>query len=115
MELKKIEDQEAQRVSLAKRRKGLVKKCIELSVMCSQDIFVVIYDQEKQKLVEYRSDDSFDVDVVSSLLDRSLSSVIKKKNYSKLSISPGQVREADRKVIMEPIAQFTTGPSLSYD
>ena len=45
LELKKIEDQEAQRVSLAKRRKGLIKKCIELSVMCSQDIFVVIFDQ----------------------------------------------------------------------
>jgi hypothetical protein len=34
LELKQIENKEAQRVSLAKRRKGIVKKAIELNVMC---------------------------------------------------------------------------------
>jgi hypothetical protein len=34
IQLKKIENKESQRVSLVKRRKGIIKKCIELNVMC---------------------------------------------------------------------------------
>jgi hypothetical protein len=39
------------KVSLVKRRKGILKKCFELNVLCSQDIFVVIFDKETKRLV----------------------------------------------------------------
>ena len=48
--------------------------------MCQQDIFVVIYDRKKKNLVEYRSDDDFDIQVLSALLDDQNSR--KRKNYS---------------------------------
>ena len=48
--------------------------------MCQQDIFVVVYDQKKKNLVEYRSDDDFDIQVLSALLDDQNSYPRKKKN-----------------------------------
>ena len=36
--------------------------------MCDQDIFMVIFDKAKQKLVEYRSNADFSINVVNSLL-----------------------------------------------
>ena len=77
--LQKIEDYESQRVSLVKRRKGIVKKCIELNIMCQQDVFLVIFDRQKQKLLEYRSDPDMDVKLVGHLLRNSDKLQIKRK------------------------------------
>lgn len=47
VQLKRIENKDSLRVTLVKRRKGLVKKCIELSVMCQQDVFLVTFDKAR--------------------------------------------------------------------
>ena len=39
------------KVTSSKRKRGLLKKAIELSVMCGLDIFMIIFDKEKQKFV----------------------------------------------------------------
>ena len=46
-------------VTYSKRKRGIIKKAIELSTMCGQDIFMIIFDKNKQKLVEYRSTKDF--------------------------------------------------------
>lgn len=70
--LEKIQDKESQRVSLCKRKRGIIKKCIELSVMHSQDVFILIFDKNQQRLVEYRSDPQMNVEVAKELLERKL-------------------------------------------
>ena len=45
-----------------------MKKAIEISVLCGLDIFLVIFDRDKQKMYEYNSIDEFDSRVVSKLL-----------------------------------------------
>lgn len=45
--LKTIDDEQKQRACLSKRKKGLIKKCIELNVLCNVDVFMVIFDKEK--------------------------------------------------------------------
>ena len=64
-----IDDQGRRDVTYAKRKRGIIKKMIELSTMCGQDIFMVIFDKEKQKLVEYRSDPNFRIDIVNGLIN----------------------------------------------
>ena len=44
---KYLEDQSKRDVTYAKRKRGIIKKMIELSTMCGQDIFLVIFDKEK--------------------------------------------------------------------
>lgn len=42
-----LEDQEKRDVTFSKRKRGVIKKMIELSRMCGQDIFLVIFDRSK--------------------------------------------------------------------
>ena len=65
----KITNPNSQNVTYSKRKRGLIKKTIELSILCGQDIFMVIFDREKQRLVQYSSDASFDHQIINQLLD----------------------------------------------
>ena len=69
-ELKLIEDNNKRKVTTSKRKRGVIKKTIELSVLCGLDIFMVIFDREKQSMVEYCSDPDFDQGVISHMLDK---------------------------------------------
>ena len=53
--IKFIDNKNHRNVTYSKRKKGLIKKAIELSSLCGQDVFLIIFDREKQKLVEYKS------------------------------------------------------------
>ena len=46
-----IENEAKRKVTCSKRKRGLLKKSIELSTMCGLDIFLVIFDKDKQKLI----------------------------------------------------------------
>ena len=57
--IKFIHNKNHRNVTYSKRKKGLIKKAMELSSLCGQDIFMIIFDKEKQKLVEFRSNSQF--------------------------------------------------------
>jgi hypothetical protein len=67
--LVKIKNANRQNVTYSKRKRGLIKKTIELSILCGQDIFMVIFDREKQRLVQYSSSSEFDHKIINQLLD----------------------------------------------
>ena len=64
----KIETKE-QRVSYFKRKRGCLKKCIELSMKCGQDIFMVMVDKKSKRLVEFNSTPDFDLKTVVDLME----------------------------------------------
>ena len=33
----------------------MIKKAIEISILCGQEVFISIFDEEKEKLVQYSS------------------------------------------------------------
>lgn len=57
-------------MTLSKRKWGLFKKAIELSSLCGLDIFLVVFDPDKQKFFELKSKEDFDIDVVSYMMDK---------------------------------------------
>tara|TARA_B110000285_G_C14891575_1_gene498811 strand:+ start:103 stop:546 length:444 start_codon:yes stop_codon:yes gene_type:complete len=50
-----IENRNSRNITYGKRHKGLIKKAMELSMLCGQEVFVSIYDKTKGKLVVYSS------------------------------------------------------------
>lgn len=46
--------------TLAKRKRGLLKKAIELSTICNQDVYIVIVDESRKRMVEFKSSTDFD-------------------------------------------------------
>ena len=46
-----------QMVTLNKRKRGIIRKAIELCNMCDQEVYIAIFDRAKNHLVEYKSSD----------------------------------------------------------
>lgn len=45
--IEKIENKNSRNVTYCKRKRGLIKKAIELSKLCEQFVYLVIYDKAK--------------------------------------------------------------------
>nr|XP_009778768.1 PREDICTED: MADS-box transcription factor 21-like isoform X1 [Nicotiana sylvestris] len=43
VEMKRIEEKSSRQVTLCKRRKGLIKKAKQLSILCDVDVAVVVF------------------------------------------------------------------------
>jgi hypothetical protein len=80
--VKKIQNETNRYVTFCKRKRGLLKKAIELSRLCDQYMYMVIFDQRKQRLVEYCSVQEFDSNIVSKLTNPDLESSIMHERYS---------------------------------
>ena len=55
MALSYIESIKTRNVTYCKRKRGFIKKAIELSVLCGQQISVLMYDNRKNKMVSYNT------------------------------------------------------------
>jgi len=78
----KIEDEHSRYVTYCKRKRGIIKKAIELSRLCDQLIFLVIFDKQKQRLVEYTSSSDFNARIVKKLVDPNLKSKINHEKFT---------------------------------
>ena len=54
----KLDIIEKRRVTLCKRKKGLIKKCIELSVLCDLKICMFIWDDNSSRSTHFMSQKS---------------------------------------------------------
>ena len=54
-----IEDKAGRNVTYSKRKKGVIKKAMELSHLCAQEILLVMFNKKNQKLVIYQSSEDF--------------------------------------------------------
>lgn len=50
---KEIEDETFKRITYSKRKKGIIKKAFEISLLCAQDVMLTIYNRSNNKLVLY--------------------------------------------------------------
>ena len=60
IEIKKITDRVAKEYAFAQRKRGLIKKTIELGILCELEIALVIFDPEKNALISYATENMTD-------------------------------------------------------
>lgn len=69
--IERIENQNSRNITYLKRVKGIIKKAIELSQLCDQDIFMFVVDKQKKRCVHFASDPELDLmSVFNSCYDR---------------------------------------------
>ena len=61
---KKISKTKQERITYFKRKRGLLKKCIELSTRCNQKVYLFMADSDNDQLVEYCSTPDFNINQV---------------------------------------------------
>ena len=69
-------------ITACKRKRGIFKKAIELSSLCGLEVFLVIFDAEYQVLYEMKSQEDFDSQVVSHMLDKTTRQQFKFKQFT---------------------------------
>lgn len=81
-EISKILDKNSRNVTYCKRKRGLIKKAMELSTLCDQHIYLMIFDSERQRLVQFSSSDDFSSKVVHKLTTSKFAPYIKAEHYN---------------------------------
>ena len=65
--LQYIESRNLRNITYHKRKKGVLKKIIEIAKLCDLDIYMYIYDKEKKRVIEFKSDLNFNIDRVTNI------------------------------------------------
>jgi hypothetical protein len=66
--IQKIENKIPREYAFVQRKRGLIKKAIELAVLCDKEVFLAIYDHQTQRMCEYFSNEDFNVDMVNQIM-----------------------------------------------
>ena len=66
-EFKPIENENQRKICYFKRKRAIIKKAMELSILCDQEMFMVMYDKIMNKMVVYSSSNKLDVDQLRDL------------------------------------------------
>ncbi|KAL5718420.1 hypothetical protein ACHQM5_011324 [Ranunculus cassubicifolius] len=112
-QVKRIENSTSRQVTFSKRRKGLVKKAHELSVLCDAEVSLIVFSA-RGKLYEFSNSRRLLGEGLSSCtteelvnlenqLERSLS-VIRKRKEQLIMEKIDQLKENERKLIEEQLA-----------
>ena len=60
--IQKITHKRKRTVVKNKRRNGILKKAVELSLLCDQKIYLIVYDPEYDRMIQFMSDPEFDIE-----------------------------------------------------
>ena len=69
--IEKIKERSKLNVTFQKRKRGLLKKVIELTSLCDQQTLMFIYDDHKNTLIQYQSSPDFNIQSVGKLISSS--------------------------------------------
>ena len=108
----KIEDNNSRNVTYCKRKKGLIKKAMELSLLCHQQVYLSIFDQERQKLVIYCTSENYNGKVAWKAEQSDLTKCSHYEHYTNNSYKEMSQRiKIEKKLVMSPSMQiFRVGP-----
>ena len=67
-EFEEIQDKQTKAITFSKRKKGVIKKAMELSLLCGQEVMLAIFNPKNNKLVIYQSTNGFSPTKVNELL-----------------------------------------------
>merc|ERR1711988_1820802 len=110
VQIRRIEDDRARKVTFAKRKHGLVKKAMELSLLCDCDIALLIFTREKpdQRFYKYTTTN---INTILQKLSKNPPVVEDRHNgmYEQLYVKKGKGGDTDPEDALPPQRMPTAG------
>ena len=53
--------------AFVQRKRGLIKKAIELAILCDKELFFVIYDAKDKRMCQYSSNENFNASEINQI------------------------------------------------
>ena len=61
IEIERIKDDKIRQITFMKRKAGLIKKAMELSILCDIDIGIIVHDPSKDNFFQYTANNNMNI------------------------------------------------------
>lgn len=98
IKIEKLQNERTRQITYNKRKRGLIKKAMELSILCESDIFLIVSNKERKDLTLYSSiqniegmksfvANTIEKDNLNKLTNQNVSNTTTKQDNSSMRIS----------------------------
>ena len=95
IQIQQLSNEKTRQLTLAKRKKGLIKKAMELAILCNADVFIQVAGEDKETTLFSSSDLKSMSEIITNDIKKSKKSLLFKEDYEKMynSAKPSKRRK----------------------
>ena len=83
IQIQQLSNEKTRQLTLAKRKKGLIKKAMELAILCNADVFIQVAGEDKETTLFSSSDLKSMSEIITNDIKKSKKSLLFKEDYGK--------------------------------
>ena len=84
IQIQQLSNEKTRQLTLAKRKKGLIKKAMELAILCNADVFIEVAGEDKETTIFSSSDLKSMSEIITTDIKKSKKSLLFKEDYERM-------------------------------
>ena len=84
IQIQQLSNEKTRQLTLAKRKTGLIKKAMELAILCNADVFIEVAGEDKETTIFSSSDLKSMSEIITTDIKKSKKSLLFKEDYERM-------------------------------
>ena len=84
IQIQQLSNEKTRQLTLAKRKKGLIKKAMKLAILCNADVFIEVAGEDKETTIFSSSDLKSMSEIITTDIKKSKKSLLFKEDYERM-------------------------------
>ena len=84
IQIQQLSNEKTRQLTLAKRKQGLIKKAMELAILCNADVFIEVAGEDKETTIFSSSDLKSMSEIITTDIKKSKKSLLFKEDYERM-------------------------------
>ena len=84
IQIQQLSNEKTRQLTLDKRKKGLIKKAMELAILCNADVFIEVAGEDKETTIFSSSDLKSMSEIITTDIKKSKKSLLFKEDYERM-------------------------------